>query len=75
MRLVEDLTNARLVVLTDCPAFASLDQPDLLAAHLHPHLAAQPHLSAPTDPARPDLPKRRIRSLHALRVPAPDSGR
>ena len=49
MRLVEDLTNARLVVLPDCAAFASLDQPDLLATHVHQHLAAQPHLSAPTD--------------------------
>ena len=45
VRLVEDLPNARLVVLPDCAAFASLDQPDLLAAHVHDHLSTQPHLA------------------------------
>ena len=46
-RLVEDLLDARLVVLPDCAAFASLDQPDLLAAHVHEHLGAQPHFTPP----------------------------
>ena len=45
VRLVEDLPDARLVVLPDCAAFASLDQPELLAAHVHAHLASRPRLT------------------------------
>jgi pimeloyl-ACP methyl ester carboxylesterase len=38
VRLAEDLPHARLVTLTDCAAFASLDQPEELAAHIDEHL-------------------------------------
>jgi pimeloyl-ACP methyl ester carboxylesterase len=41
-RLVEDLPHARLVTLPDCGAFASIDQPDLLAELIHEHLRAVP---------------------------------
>ena len=43
--------RTHVVVLTDCAAFASLDQPDLLAAHVHAHLATQPHLTPRPVPA------------------------
>ena len=39
-RLVEDLPDARLVTLPDCGAFASLDQPALLADLVHEHLTS-----------------------------------
>ena len=75
MRLVEDLTNARLVMPPDCAAFASLDQPDLPAVHCT--RTWQPSRTSALRPIwrlEPPL-NRRIRSLHALRVPAPDFGR
>ena len=37
-RLSQDLPHARLVTLTDCAAFASLDQPDQLAGLIDEHL-------------------------------------
>ena len=37
-RLAEDLPCARRVTLPDCAAFAALDQPELLAAHICEHL-------------------------------------
>ena len=39
-RLVHDLPHARLVVLPDCAAFASLDQPERLAQLVDEHLRA-----------------------------------
>jgi pimeloyl-ACP methyl ester carboxylesterase len=38
VRLAADLPHSRLVTLTDCAAFASLDQPEQLAEHIHEHL-------------------------------------
>ena len=38
VRLAADLPHSRLVTLTDCAAFAALDQPDQLASHIHAHL-------------------------------------
>lgn len=39
-RLVQDLPHARLVTVDDCSAFASLDQPEVLAALVDEHLQA-----------------------------------
>ncbi|CAA9221721.1 MAG: hypothetical protein AVDCRST_MAG20-620 [uncultured Acidimicrobiales bacterium] len=41
-RLAEDLPDVRLVTLPDCGAFASIDQPDLLADLIHEHLGNVP---------------------------------
>jgi pimeloyl-ACP methyl ester carboxylesterase len=40
-RLVRDLPQARLVVLPDCAAFASLDQPERLAELVDEHLRTE----------------------------------
>jgi pimeloyl-ACP methyl ester carboxylesterase len=37
-RLAADLPHSRLVTLTDCAAFAALDQPEQLASYVHEHL-------------------------------------
>jgi pimeloyl-ACP methyl ester carboxylesterase len=44
-QLATDLPHARLVTIDDCAAFAAIDQPEVLAALVHEHLAA------PADPA------------------------
>jgi pimeloyl-ACP methyl ester carboxylesterase len=44
-RLAKDLPHSRLVTLTDCAAFAAIDQPEQLAALIHEHL--QQHADLP----------------------------
>jgi pimeloyl-ACP methyl ester carboxylesterase len=38
VRLAQDLPHSRLVTLTDCAAFAALDQPEQLASCIDEHL-------------------------------------